>query len=138
MATHRFDYSVFHDAKAPIVPVEVWGGGRWHNLWAYVDSGASFSVFHTYEAKRLGVKLSKCSKFFIVAAGDRRIPVYMTRLAMRIGGTRIRADIGFCRALGGAFNLLGRQGVFDHFRVCLDDKNETVTFTDHGTKRSRS
>ena len=137
MASHRFDYSVFHDAKAPVIPIEVWGKGRWHNLWVYVDSGASFSVFHTYEAKRLGVRLSECRRFFIVSAGDRRIPVYVTHLAMKIGTSRIRAEVGFCTALGGAFNLLGRNGVFNHFCVCLDDRNETVTFTDHGKERSR-
>ena len=135
MGSHRFDYSVFRDAKAPVIPVEVWGGGRWHNLWVYVDSGASFTVFHTYEAKRLGVRLSKCRKFFIVAAGDRRIPVYVTKLKMKIGSSSFRAEIGFCSALGGTFNLLGRQDVFDNFRVCFDDRNEMVTF--EKSKRSR-
>lgn len=135
MASHRFDYSVFRDAKAPVIPIEVWGGGRWHNLWVYVDSGASFTVFHTYEAKRLGVKLSRCEKFFLVVAGERRIPVYTTRLKMKIGPARFHADVGFCAVLGGAFNLLGRQGVFDHFQVTFDDKNETVTF--HRPARSR-
>jgi hypothetical protein len=135
LGSHRFDYSVFRDAKAPVIPVEIWGKGRWHNLWAYVDSGASFSVFHLYEAKRLGVHLARCKKFFMVVAGDSRIPVYLTELTMRVGNNRFKAEVGFCRALGGAFNLLGRQGVFDRFAVTFDDKNETVTFA--RSKRSK-
>jgi hypothetical protein len=125
---HRFDYSVFRDAKAPVIPIEVWGKGRWHNMWVYVDSGASFTVFHTYEAKRLGVRLSRCEKFFLTVAGDRQIPVYTARLGMKIGASRFRAQVGFCSVLGGAFNLLGRQDVFNLFQVTFDDKNETVTF----------
>jgi hypothetical protein len=135
LPSHRFDYSVFRDAKAPVIPIEVWGKGRWHNLWVYVDSGASFTVFHTYEAKRLGVKLSRCEKFFLAVAGG-RVPVYQTRLKLKIGASRFHADVGFCAVLGGAFNLLGRQDVFSHFRVCFDDKNETVTF--EKSKRSKS
>ena len=135
MASHRFDYSVFRDAKAPVIPIEVWGGGRWHNLWVYVDSGASFTVFHTYEAKRLGVKLSRCEKYFLAVAGG-RVPVYQTRLKLKIGSAHLHADVGFCSVLGGAFNLLGRQGVFDQFQVTFDDKNEIVTFTK--SKRSRT
>lgn len=134
MATHRFDYSVFRDAKAPVIPVEVWGAGRWHNLWVYVDSGASFTVFHTYEAKRLGVKLASCRKYYLAVAGG-RVPVYQTRLKFKIGASHFHADVGFCAVLGGAFNLLGRQGVFDRFQVTFDDKNETVTF--HRPARSQ-
>jgi hypothetical protein len=128
VASHRFDYSIFHNAKAPVIPVEFWGKGRWHNLWVYVDSGASFSVLHTYEAHRLGVNLSKCNKIFIVVAGDRKIPVFLKKITMKIGGMKFRAEVGFCRALGGAFNLLGRKDVFEHFKVCFDDKQEVVTF----------
>jgi hypothetical protein len=109
--------------------VEFWGKGRWHNLWVYVDSGASFSVLHTYEARRLGVDLTKCEKFMMVVAGDRKIPVFMKKIRLKIGRTSFPTEVGFCEALGGAFNLLGRKDVFDHFRVCFSDKEETVTFS---------
>jgi hypothetical protein len=132
---HRFDYPAFRDPKAPLIPVEVWGKKRWNKVFVYVDSGASYSVFHVYEARRLGVRLSECDKFFIVAAGDRKIPVYTTRLTMRIDGVRLRVRVGFSRGLGGAFNLLGREDVFKRFRVCLDDRRETVTFTENEGKR---
>ena len=125
----RFDYSVFRDAKAPVIPVEFWGRGRWHNLWVYVDSGASLTVLHTYEARRLGIDLRGCKKFYIVSAGDRRIPIYLKTLRLRLGRRAVTAEVGFCAALGGAFNLLGRKGVFDKFKVTFDDRRETVSFT---------
>ena len=125
----RFDYSVFRNAKAPVIPVEFWGKGRWHNLWVYVDSGASITVLHTYEARRLGVDLRRCAKFYIVAAGDRRIPVFLKELRLRMGRRVFPVEVGFCSALGGAFNILGRKGVFDRLKVCFDDRNETVTFS---------
>lgn len=135
MVSHRFDYTTFRNHKAPVIPIDVWGGGRWHNVWAYVDSGASFSVFHTREAKRLGVRLATCKRFTIVSAAGRRVPVYQSRRTMRVGGVRFRANIGFCKDLGGTFNLLGREGVFSRFLVCFDDKNETVTFMENVPKR---
>jgi hypothetical protein len=128
LPSHRFDYSIFHNAKAPVIPVEFWGDGRWQKVWVYVDSGASFTVLHTYEARRLGVNLLKCKKFWIVVAGDRRIPVYLKKMKIRIGRTKIASEVGFC-VLGGAFNLLGRKDVFEKFRVVFDDKRQTVTFS---------
>ena len=128
MASHRFDYSVFHDVKAPVIPVEFWGRGRWHKLWVYVDSGASFTILHTFEARRLGVKLKNCKRYLIVVAGDRKIPVFMKTLRMRMGRRSFPVEVGFCRALGGAFNLLGRKDVFENFEVCFDDRRETLTF----------
>jgi hypothetical protein len=124
----RFDYSVFRENKAPVIPVEFRGRDRWHNLWVYVDSGASLSILHTYEARRLGVSLRGCRKFYIVVAGDRRIPVFVKNLRMRLGRRVVTVEVGFCSALGGAFNLLGRKGVFDKFRVTFDDRRETVSF----------
>lgn len=131
----RFDYSVFREGKAPVIPVEFWGRGRWHSLWVYVDSGASFTILHTYEASRLGVDLRKCPKFYIVVAGDRRIPVFTRTLKLRLDRTVVPVEVGFCSALGGAFNLLGRKGVFDRFKVCFDDRNETVSFNKGGRRR---
>jgi hypothetical protein len=128
LASHRFDYSIFHNAKAPVIPVEFWGGGRWQKLWVYVDSGASFTVLHTFEARRLGVNLSKCRKFMIVVAGDRRIPVFTKTMRMRIGRVTLKTEVGFCRALGGTFNILGRKDVFERFRVTFDDKRHVVIF----------
>jgi hypothetical protein len=128
LASHRFDYTVFHNAKAPVIPVEFRGGGRWQKLWLYVDSGASFTVLHTFEARRLGVNLARCRKLMIDVAGDRSIPVYLKKIRVRLGRTAFVTEVGFCRVLGGAFNILGRKDVFDRFRVTFDDRRETVTF----------
>jgi hypothetical protein len=38
---------------------------------------------------------------------------------MRLGRRVVTVEVGFCSALGGAFNLLGRKGVFDKFRVTV-------------------
>jgi predicted aspartyl protease len=131
MSSLHFEYSLFHNAKAPVIPVEFWGAGRWHKLWVYVDSGASFTVLHTFEARRLGVNLKKCKKFVIVGASSRRIPVFLKKLKIKIGRTRFTTEVGFCRTLGGAFNLLGRQDVFQKFDVCFSDKRQRVSFFTH-------
>lgn len=127
-AVQRFDYAALPNGKAPVVPVEFWGGRRWHKLWVYVDSGASFTVLHMFEARRLGVDLSRCEKFYLVVAGGRKIPMYKKRLRLRVGRAVASVDVGFCDVLGGAFNLLGRKDVFKRFRICFDEKVETVSF----------
>jgi hypothetical protein len=127
-ASIHFDYAVLPNGRAPVIPVEFWGSGRWHKLWVYVDSGASFTVLHTFEARRLGINLKNCRKIYLVVAGGRKIPVFMKKVPFRVGRTRTTVEIGFCSVLGGAFNLLGRKDVFRKFKICFNEKKEAVSF----------
>jgi len=40
----------------------------------------------------------------------------------------VTAPIGFSERLGVGFNLLGRKGIFEHFKVCFSDKERRITF----------
>jgi predicted aspartyl protease len=130
LSRQRFAYSVFHNTKAPVIPVQVRGGGRWHKVWVYVDTGASFTIFHTFEARRLGVNLKRCRRYHIVAAGGGKIPVYIKKLQFKIGRVKLPVEVGFSETLGNTFNFLGRKDIFTRFKVCFDDAKEEVTF--HG------
>ena len=49
----------FKGIATPIIPVEVKGKLGWVRIWAYVDSGASYSLFGVEEAERLGIDFKK-------------------------------------------------------------------------------
>ena len=59
-----FRYPVYGKAKSPIIPFRVLGKHGWKVVWAYVDSGASYSILSGREAERLGLELRNGRKIF--------------------------------------------------------------------------
>jgi hypothetical protein len=112
----------------PMVPIKMKGGDRWFEFWAFVDSGATYSIFALKEAEALGIEVKKGKKTMVVVGDGSYIPVYLFEIPVRIGDVEFIAEIGFSEKLGVGFNLLGRRVVFDLFRVCFSDREEKVTF----------
>jgi len=97
-------------------------------VWAYVDSGAMFSIFHSRIADRLELDIKKGYLQMIVVGDGSYIPTYFFELTLHIGEFEVVAPIGFSDRLGVGFNLLGRKGIFDQFQVCFNDKIRKVSF----------
>ena len=114
---------------APIVNLEIWTGGRWVELDAYIDSGATFSIFHTDVATILGLSYRNGRKTMIRVGDGKLIPVYLHKLPIQFSGYKFTAVIGFSESLGVGFNLLGRVDFFNRFRICFNDKERVVDTT---------
>jgi len=114
---------------APIVYLQVWTGNRWLYLQAYVDSGASWSVFHVDVAQLLNIKLHKTKRHYISLGNGSVLPIYLQHIRVRFAGVEFQAPAGFSDALRVGFNLLGRAGFFDRFTVCFNDRARLLTAT---------
>ena len=55
MPVVTYRYKQLKDLRVPIVTLAIRYGERWHPVEAYVDSGATYSVFTTQVADRLGL-----------------------------------------------------------------------------------
>ena len=108
----------------PIVPLSIQG----HKLWAFVDSGATFSLLKVDEAVRIGIDWQSGRRQMIVVGDGSSIPTFIHDLPVQIGGAQITAPIAFSERLGVGFNLLGRMGVFNQFEICFYDQVRKVTF----------
>jgi len=115
--------------KAPIVYLQVWTGNRWLYLQAYVDSGASWTIFHADVAQLLGIKLSRHTRRYMALGNGSVIPISLHRVRVRFAGVEFTVPAGFSDALKVGFNLLGRAGFFDRFIVCFNDRARTLTAT---------
>lgn len=118
-----------HGRYAPIVYLQVWTGNRWVYLQAYVDSGASWSVFHVDVAELLGVKLGRAKRRYVTLGNGSVLPVYLQHIKVRFAGTEFLAPAGFSDALRMGFNLMGRAGFFSRFSMCFNDRARTLTVT---------
>ena len=94
---------------------------RWISFYAYVDSGASFSIFSDKVATRLGLNFYDGELEYVLLGNGARIPIYLHRLSIGIGQEELSAAIGFSEELGVGFNLLGRKDVFDQLEFCFRD-----------------
>ena len=108
----------------PIVPVSI----NAHKIWAFVDSGATFSIMTVGEAARIGIDWQSGRRQMIVVGDGSYIPTFIHDLPVQVGDVQITVPIGFSERLGVGFNLLGRTGVFNHFEVCFNDHARKVTF----------
>jgi len=128
MCTLRFNYTDYRGTKVPIIPVELGSKGEWFNLWAFVDSGATYSIFALKYATAMGLQIEKAKQRMVVVGDGSFIPVYFLKIPIRIGNVKFNAEIGFSDRLRVGFNLLGRKDIFEQFTVCLSDKDMIVTF----------
>ena len=126
----RLEFPYLKDAQgrhAPIVYLQVWTGNRWLYLQAYVDSGASWSVFHVDVAQLLGINLKKAKRRYVTLGNGSVLPIYLQHIKVRFAGMEFLAPAGFSDALRMGFNLMGRAGFFDRFLMCFNDRARVLT-----------
>ena len=131
----RVEFPYLKDAQgryAPILYVQAWTGNRWLYLQAYVDSGASWSIFHVDVAQLLGINLRKARRRYVTLGNGSVIPIYLKRIKVRFAGREFLAPAGFSDVLRVGFNLLGRAGFFDRFLMSFNDRARVLTATPLG------
>jgi TPP-dependent trihydroxycyclohexane-1,2-dione (THcHDO) dehydratase len=111
------------------VPIELLNK-QWVIFDAYVDSGASYSIFHTDVAEILGIDIERTAKKIYVTVGDgSQIVVYLHKIEVKFAGEQFWATIGFSRNLGIGFNLIGMKDIFDRFKITFDNRNKILEVT---------
>lgn len=128
MSVVEFSYTKYRDVLVPMIPVKLRGLDRWFEFWAFVDSGATYSIFASREAEGLGIEMRRGKKRMIVVGDGSYIPVYLFKIPVNIADTKFTAEIGFSDRLGVGFNLLGRKDFFEAFRICFSDSERKLTF----------
>ena len=135
LVPRRVEFPYLKDAAgryAPIVYLQAWTGNRWLYLQAYVDSGASWTIFHSDVAQLLGLKFSHAKRRYMALGNGSVIPIYLARVRVRFAGREFIVPAGFSDALKVGFNLLGRAGFFDRFTMCFNDRARLLIATPLG------
>ena len=123
----KFSYVKFDNKFLPIVPIRL-KGKEWVEFKAFVDTGAGYSIFYYDVAEILGLNLEKGQREFVKIGDGSFIEVFAFRILVSLAGKEFESKIGFSRSLGVGFNILGRQDIFDNFRVCFDESERTIDF----------
>ncbi len=127
MYSVAFEYARHRLRDIPLIPVGLRAQGEWVRVWAYVDSGAFYSLFDDRVAELLGLQLEQGKRFLAVVGDGSFIPFYVHRIRMKLGEDEFDLDVGFSAKLGVGFNLLG-MNLFDRYRVTFDNWAKRVVF----------
>jgi|SRR3989344_3240613 len=120
----------FHDGKhLPIVDIKLKSCDGWYNTRAYVDSGASYSLFHADVAEILGLVLESGELIEMTVGDGDSLKVYIHRIKIICGGEEFTASIGFSKGIGVGFNIIGRKDIFDWFIVCFHEQEKFLELT---------
>ena len=124
MSVVEFPYILHKGYLLPLIPITIFE----NIFWVYVDSGATYSIINAKEAEDIGVKWWQRKKEMIVVGDGSFIPIYLHQLPIKIDKWEVITSIGFSDRLGVGFNLLGRSGIFNQFRVCFNENTSKITF----------
>ncbi|MFA6548304.1 MAG: hypothetical protein WCT39_00025 [Candidatus Margulisiibacteriota bacterium] len=117
------------DEYAPIVRLELSSALRSIETEAYVDSGASYSIFKVEIAEMLKINYLKGRKVLLTIGDGAHMPIYLHNLPVKFADHAFHARVGFSDKLGIEFNLLGRASFFDKFMICFNDKENFLNAT---------
>jgi gag-polyprotein putative aspartyl protease len=123
-----FPYKLLGGRWSPMISAGIRVCDRWQPIELFVDSGATYTILRAQTANDAGLDFTSGRKVFAQVGDGSLIPVYLHDLPIQIGGVSFRAPIGFSQQLGVAFNLLGRLGVFEHFKICFHERQRVVSF----------
>ena len=124
----KYPYLQERGKFAPIIPIKLSGKGGWVTFDAYVDSGATYSIFKPEMAEILGMELDKGEKVYVTVGDGSLITVYLHKVKIGLAGETFEATIGFSKQLGIGFNIIGRKDIFDRFIIIFNEKEKQVEF----------
>jgi len=109
-----FDYARHRLRDIPLIPVSLKGRQGWLEIWAYLDSGAFYSLFDDKVADLLGIQLTRGQRTLAVVGDGSFIPLYLHRIEVKLDKDDFEMMMGFSAKLGVGFNLLGMD-LFDRY-----------------------
>jgi len=123
-----FHYKLIANRWSPVISVGIRFGQTWRPFQLFLDSGATYSILHHDVAADLAFEYQKGRRMLVQMGDGRMIPVFVHELPVQIARVRITAPVGFSSGLGVPFDLLGRLGIFEHYRICFHEKRRVVSF----------
>jgi len=125
----KFPYTQKLGKFLPIISLRIKDINRkWVVFDAFVDSGASYSIFKEEIAEILGLEMEDGEKIHVTVGDGSSITVYLHKAEVKISEEEFKANIGFSKQLGIGFNILGRKDFFEKFKVCFNEKEKVVEF----------
>ena len=123
-----FPYKTYKGDFYPIIKIQLKGPSGVLITEAYVDSGASISIFSIGIASDLGIDYKKGKTRHTMVGDGNFMAFYVFTLPVKLGPFSFRAKIGFSPNLKAGINLIGQKDFFDRFVVTFNKRKRFVSF----------
>jgi hypothetical protein len=123
-----FRYKSIRGRLAPIITIGVKIEGLWYPIEAYLDSGAAYTLLRAQVADGIGFDYRAGHQIYLQVGDGSFIPAYLHDLELQVGREQFSTTVGFSDKLGIGFNLLGRVGIFERFKICFQESQGIITF----------
>jgi hypothetical protein len=125
-----FPYKFIGRRYLPVIPLILYGHSDISlRTEAFVDSGATVSIFSMDIAESINLNLKNALQQYFVVGDGSFIPAKVMKMTVQIGDEKFISDISFSEKLNIGFNLLGRKGIFEHFtEVAFSERKKEVIF----------
>lgn len=115
--------------SVPWIPVSIKANDAEKKFLMLVDSGADNCILDKDVAGFLGINIydGECIKTGGIA--EEADIYYFNDIYINVGGEEIKTKCGFKDGYlmnGWIAGVLGRQGFFEHFKVCIDEKGKEI------------
>ena len=124
----KIPYVSWRGRYCPLVEVQIINNNKVVRTLAYLDTGATYSVFHSDFAEELGLDIYSGERTDITVGDGGMIPLYLFKLKILIERLELFAKIGFSDRLGTGISIIGREEILDNYMVCFDGKNREVVW----------
>lgn len=115
--------------SVPWIPVKIKANDAEQTFLMLVDSGADNCVFDRDIADFMGINLKDGDLVETGGLGGSSKVYYFDNIYINVGGYEIKTRAGFIAGNlleGRLAGVLGRQGFFDYFKVCIDQKSKEI------------
>lgn len=120
----RFGEIIFR----PRATIELQGIHKeWYRFSLYADSGADVTLLRRSDCRILGYELTTGDERPLGGIGKGLIKTYVHRIKVRIGTVEFVSAVAFAEEEE-IPRLLGREDIFNHFKVCFDQPNLVTDF----------
>lgn len=122
----EFDYIKSNTKFYPVIPLILKNGDKERKCLALIDSGGELSIFQKKIAHELGINYLATKKIQMFTGVCGKMLIYVHEVRMIIGEKEFNCPVGFSDDYGASFNLLGRQGFFENFKITFNETNHKI------------
>ena len=122
---YQYDYVRIRDRYFPLIPIKILSDKIIVDTLAYLDSGASVSLFRNDIANQMNIDIEKGEKIHLEGISG-KITVYIHELKLIVDNIEFMLKVGFSEEYVASFNLLGRENFFSNFLITFDETKKKI------------
>lgn len=96
-------------------------------VYALIDSGADYCIFHAEIGEQIGLQINSGKSLAFSGISSAEQTAYFHNIKLEVGGHQFDCYAGFSRDMQNLpYGILGQMGFFNIFKVSFDYKKEKI------------